>query len=54
MYCSILLQNIVIYNKSNILPQSVVFPMNYSTINCSILQQNIVVNYKKTMFYYKM
>ena len=29
--------------KHNILPQSVVFPMNYSTVKCSIAQQNIVV-----------
>ena len=36
----------VFYNKSNILPQSVVFPMNYSTVNCSILQYNIVVYLK--------
>ena len=28
--------------------------MNYSTVNCSILQQNIVVYHKETMFYYKM
>ena len=28
--------------------------MNYSTVNCSILQQNIVMYHKKTMFYYKM
>ena len=37
-YCSILLQNIVFHNKSKILEQSLVYPMNYSTVICSIVQ----------------
>ena len=32
MYCSILLQNIVFYDKCNILPHSVVFPTNYCCV----------------------
>ena len=49
-YCSILLQNIVFYNKSNILPHSVVFFRNNATTNCSIPLQNIVI-YHKMMYY---
>ena len=52
-------QHIIFYDKSNILPQSVVFPTNYSNVNCSILQHNIVVYYKNNVllqnviFYYR-
>ena len=43
----------VFYDKSNILPQSVVFPTNYSNVNCSILQHNIVVYHKNNVLLQK-